>query len=83
MEDASPEILVNKGELEAAEEVAVVAEKMILFTLKGGLVAATVGFMAANYVFMFQYPSSLNNFCLFLRKSVLQLVMERSCRRQL
>ena len=72
MEDASPKIII-KGSLEFENEVAVVAEQVVLFVLHGNLVAATVGFMAANYVFMFRYPASLNNFCLFLQKCVLHI----------
>ena len=53
--------------------MAIVAEMMVLFTFQARLAEAAVTFMATNYVFMFQYPGSLNNFCLLLQKCILSI----------
>ena len=71
MKEASPKIVV-KGSIQNCKEMAIVAE-MIPFTFQAGLAEAAVTFMATNYVFMFQYPGSLNNFCLFLQKCILSI----------
>ena len=64
IDDASPTVL------KAPIEFGVIAENMVLFTSQERLVDATVGFMVSIYVFMFEYPNKLNNFCLFLQKCV-------------
>jgi hypothetical protein len=53
--------------------MAIVAEKMVLFTFQERVVDAAVVLMAVNYVFMFEYAGTLNNFCLFLQKCVLNI----------
>ena len=53
--------------------MAIVAEKMVLFTFQERVVDAAVVFMAVNYVFMFENAGTLNNFCLFLQKCVLNI----------
>ena len=71
----TPQILV-KGSIENfddSHEIAIVAETMVLYTFQRRLVDAAVAFMATNYVFMLKYPGSLNNFCLFLQKCVLNI----------
>lgn len=67
-----PKIFI-KGDLDKSAKAAIIAENLVLCEVDGGLVAATIGFMAANYVFMFKYSGPLNNFCLFLQKCVLQI----------
>lgn len=74
-EEAFPAIVV-KGELKGLQDftqVAIIAEKQVLCKVNGGLVDAAIGLMAAYYVFMFKYAGTLNHFCLFLQKCVLQI----------
>jgi hypothetical protein len=71
IDDASPTVLLNPRL--PSHLVGVIAESMVLFTLQRRLVDATVGFMASIYVFMFKYPTKLNNFCLFLQKCVFNI----------
>jgi hypothetical protein len=71
-DDASPTVLL-KGTLKDPVEFGIIAENMVLFTLQGRLVDATVGFMASIYVFMFKYPTKLTNFCLYLQKCVFNI----------
>ena len=75
-EQPFPGIIV-KGALKDFK-VAIIAEKQVLCEFTGGLVDATIGYMAAHYVFMFKYACSLNNFCLFLQKCVFQI---QDCKR--
>ena len=70
-EQPFPGIIVQ-GALQDCK-VAIIAEKQMLCEFSGGLVDATIGYMAAHYVFMFKYACSLNNFCLVLHKCVLQI----------
>ena len=53
--------------------MAIAAENMVLCNFESRLVDGTVAFMAAVYVFMLQYPGSLNHFCQFLQKCVFNI----------
>ncbi len=71
MKEASPKIVV-KGSIQNCNEMTIVAKMMVLFTFQGRLAEAAVTFMTTNYVFMFQYPDSLSNFCL-LQKCIVSI----------
>jgi len=65
--------IIMEGTLDAPEELHLAAEKELLCTFKGNLMEATLGLLACYYVFMFNYPPSLNLFFLYLQKCVLKI----------
>jgi hypothetical protein len=66
--------IIIKGSLEAPSEVMVAAEKKVVCQIMDrNVLNAYVCFMAICYVFMFNYPPSIKNFCLYLQKCVLQI----------
>ena len=47
----------------------IVADRQVpLFQVDGGMMNATMAWFATYYVFMFEYPASLNNFFTYLQK---------------
>ena len=76
-EEPFPGIIV-KGALQDCK-VAIIAEKQVLCEFSGGLVDATIGYMAAHYVFMFKYACSLSNFCLFCKNVFCKFKIARGC----
>lgn len=75
VKDLAPEpVIVIKGSLEVPSEVVVVAEKQVVCRLNDtSVLNAYVCFMAVCYVFMFSYPASIKNFCLYLQKCMLHI----------
>lgn len=66
--------IIIMGSQEAPSEVMVAAEKQVICQIMDKKVLnAYVCFMAICYVFMFHYPPSIKNFCLYLQKCVLQI----------
>lgn len=66
-------MIIVKGTLDAPVEVLIAAEKQLICTVGGGLLEAHLSFMAVCYVFMFSYPASLNNVCIYFQKCILQI----------
>ena len=65
--------IIMEGTLDAPGEIHLAAEKQLLCTFRGSLIEATLGLLASHYVFMFNYPPSLNNMFLYLQKCVSQI----------
>ena len=52
----------------------IAAERTVLFEVESrGMVEAMLALLATYYVFMFEYPQTLNNFYLYLQKWVLNI----------
>ena len=65
-------ILNNR--LDVPSQVMVAAEKQIVSQIMDkNVLNAHLCFKAICYVFMFKYPLSIKNFCLYLQKCVLQI----------
>ena len=54
--------IIVEGTLDAPEDFYLAAETEVLCTFKGNLIEATLGLLASYYVFMYNYPPSLNSF---------------------
>ena len=54
--------IIMEGTLDAPEEMHLAAEKELLCNFRGNLLEATLGLLASYYVFMHNYPPSLNSF---------------------
>ena len=66
-------MIVVKGTLDAPCEIAITAEKQVICVVHGGLLDATLTFMAVCYVFMFHYLPCAKNLCTCLQKCMLQI----------
>ena len=66
-------VVVSKERLEGMLSSSIVAEKQVLFEVDGGMLEATMHLFAKYYVFMFEYPPSLNNFFTYLLKSIFNI----------
>ena len=66
-------VIVAKGGLEGMLSSSIVAEKQVLFEVDGGMLEATMHSFATYYVFMFEYPPSLNNFFTYLQKCIFNI----------
>ena len=62
-----------EGTLDAPEDLHLAAGTEVLCTFKGNLIEATLGLLASYYVFMYNYPPSLNLFFLYLQKCILKI----------
>jgi hypothetical protein len=67
--------IVIRGTIEAPTDVMVAADKQMVCKVGGSekIFNAYSCFMAVCYVFMFNYPPSVKNFCLYLQKCILQI----------
>ena len=73
MEFPFPCILVE-GSLKERKGIHIVAEKQVVCSVEeGSLVDTTLCLLAVYYVFMYNYPTGLNNFYLYLQKCVLNI----------
>ena len=71
---ASPfPVIVACGPLNAILGIYIVADHQMLFQVNGGIVEAVVALFACYYVFMIQYPVSLNNLFLYLQKCLFNI----------
>ena len=66
-------VIVVKGGLEGMLTSSVVADRQVLFEVEGGMVDATMALFATYYVFMYEYPASLNNVFTYLQKCIFQI----------
>ena len=66
-------MIVVKGELEGMLSSSIVADQQVLFEVDGGMMEATMALFATYYVFMYEYPTSLNNFFTYLQKCIFQI----------
>ena len=67
-----PDIVV-KGGLEGILTLSIVADQQVLFEVEGGMVDATMALFSTYYVFMYEYPASLNNVFTYLQKCFFQI----------
>ncbi|XP_066023630.1 sterile alpha motif domain-containing protein 3-like [Pocillopora verrucosa] len=66
--------IVFKGQLSSPDAIYIIADQQVLCSSTNTtLLEATVCLMACYYVFLYDYPSGLNNFYLYLQKCILQL----------
>ena len=66
LEKKEPFPFIMEGTLDAPEEMHLAAEKELLCNFRGNRLEATLGLLASNYVFMYNYPPSLNSlFCTY------------------
>ncbi|XP_028415514.1 uncharacterized protein LOC114538579 [Dendronephthya gigantea] len=66
-------VIVVKGGFEGILSSSIVADKQVLFEVEGGMLEATMLLFATYYVFMFEYPSTLNNFSTYLHKRIFNI----------
>ena len=66
-------MIVVKGGLEGMLSSSIVADRQVLFEMDGGMMDATVALFATYYVFMYEYPASLNNLFTYLQKCIFQI----------
>lgn len=72
LKSPSPVIVVN-GKFEAMMSSSIVADGEVLFEVDGGMMNATMALFATYYVFMYEYPVSLNNLFIYLQKCIFQI----------
>lgn len=72
MSSPFPKILVT-GTIESPDDISIVADRQMLFYIRGGIVEACLGLLATYYVFMFEYPNSLNIFFIYMQKCILNI----------
>lgn len=65
--------LVFSGTLQSPGKVYLAADNQIICSFEKTLVESTVALLATYYVFMYNYPPGLANFCLYLQKCILQI----------
>ena len=66
-------VIVVKGDLEGMLTSSIVADGQVLFDVEGGMMDATLALFATYYVFMYEYPASLNNVFTYLQKCIFQI----------
>ena len=61
--------------MKAPEEIAIAADNQFLFSVlgHGGILEACLALLATYYVFMIKYPSTLNNFFLYMQRCILNI----------
>ena len=59
-------VIVVKGGLEGMLTSSIVAEQQVLFEVEGRMVDTTMALFSTYYVFMYEYPASLNNVFTYL-----------------
>ena len=76
-------MIVVKGGLEGMLSSSIVANRQVLFEVDGGMMDATMALFATYYVFMYEYPASLNNLFTYLQKCIFQIPMHGNFQRLL
>ena len=66
-------MVVVNGKFEEMLSSSIVADGQVLCEVDGGMLDATMALFASYYVFMYEYPTSLNNLFIYLQKCVFQI----------
>lgn len=65
--------MLMQGSLKTGGAVWIIADQQVLFQVNGGVIEGCLALMSTYYVFMYLYPSSLDNFFTYMQKCILNV----------